>query len=209
MATFSFRCTDADKQQISDMLLNYAAEEKGKIILEKLKQHSQDDMKKEIESLNAKISDLQQQTSHLQAVNGDLQVENEHLQDVNKCLQTENERLQNVNENLQTENNDLQEKNKELQDVNVAIQEAYKKQTAEQTEDELHFAVPEPAKSLLNEYAHRLNVTQGDILIDMFIRYVTEQYNHWFFDFLVKKSEFKEVCGYTHQEVLKWLNANK
>ncbi|MDO4727066.1 MAG: hypothetical protein Q4A56_07615 [Porphyromonadaceae bacterium] len=191
MTTFSIRCSEELKERLQNNLENEATgNEKAEKIVNAL-----------VNAAN--IDRYEEEQSRLQA-------ENERLQSVNSDLQLQTKSLQAANDSLQAENNGLQEKNKELKDVNIAIEEAYKKQLSEYaTEGVMRFVVPEPARSLLDEYANRLNVKPEAILIDMFIRYVTEQYNHWFFDFLVKKSEFKDVCGYTHQEVLQWLNANK
>lgn len=205
MTTFSIRCSEELKERLQNNLENEATgNEKAEKIVNALVNAANIDRYEEEQSR------LQAENERLQSVNSDLQLQTKSLQSVNEDLQSAKEFLQAANDSLQAENNGLQEKNKELQDVNIAIEEAYKKQLSEYaTEGVMRFVVPEPARSLLDEYANRLNVKPEAILIDMFIRYVTEQYNHWFFDFLVKKSEFKDVCGYTHQEVLQWLNANK
>ncbi|MDR2824797.1 MAG: hypothetical protein LBB41_06335 [Prevotellaceae bacterium] len=76
-------------------------------------------------------------------------------------------------------------------------------------ERELRFTVPPLAWALLQEYAERLNTAPQNILIDMFLRYVIEQRNYWFFDFLVHKSEFLAVTGYAYSDVEKWLKSQK
>lgn len=72
--------------------------------------------------------------------------------------------------------------------------------------------LPEPTGTLLSITAERLSVkykkpvTPLDVLLDMFIRYTVEQYNEWFYPFIISKSEFKELCGYSARELKAWLD---
>ncbi len=194
MTTFSIRCSEEQKKKLNELLANHATgEEKVNFLL-----------KSAVNSIDACIS--KENEERLQSVNENLQQENERLQSVN-------ENLQNVNADLQATNEQLTATNRNLSDVNadleMRLQEMETRVQDVNNGKNLTFEVPEPANSLLREYARRLQVQPQDILIDMFVRYVTEQYNHWFFDFVVKKSEFKEVCGHSHTEVLTWLNEQK
>lgn len=67
---------------------------------------------------------------------------------------------------------------------------------------------------ILNELAKRLSeyykkeVTVGDILVDVPLRYVILQYTEWFFPFVIRQSEFKDICGVSYDGLKKWLKKN-
>lgn len=194
--TFSFRCSEEQKQRLNDMLQGCTTgEEKADFLI-----------KNAVNSVNADRHS--KNAERLQAANTGLHTEIERLQNVNSELQSANSRLQEDYKLLQTAFTDEQNANAALRGTTEELQKTLSTQSS-RPENEICFAVPEPANSLLKEYAKRLGVEPSAILIDMFVRYVTEQYNRWFFDFLVKKSEFKDVCGFTHAEVQQWLNAQK
>ena len=79
-------------------------------------------------------------------------------------------------------------------------------------ENEILFSIPEPYLSILKETAKRLGeklnrtVTLRDLFLDVPVRYVVEMRNEWFFPFVIKASEFKNICGYDHKELKLWLN---
>lgn len=194
MTTLSIRCSDEQKEKLNEALAEYTSgEEKAGFLLKSI-----------VNSVDA--DRYRQEAERIQNVYDDLQKETERIQNANNDLQG-------VNKQLTTDVSDLQEKERtyteRIQELKTRIQELEKKMCVELPHDRLSFTLPEPACSLLLEYARRMDVRPEAILIDMFVRYVTEQYNHWFFDFVVRKSEFKEVCGYTHAEVLNWLNSQK
>jgi hypothetical protein len=72
-------------------------------------------------------------------------------------------------------------------------------------ENEILFSIPEPHLSLLKATAERQNTTCKDILLDMFIRYTVEQYNQWFYPFVIKGTDFLTITGYSHDILKKWL----
>lgn len=194
MTTLSIRCSDEQKEKLNEALAEYTSgEEKAGFLLKSI--------------VNGVDADrYRQEAERIQNVYDGLQKETE-------CIQNVNNDLQEVNKQLTADVSDLQEKERtytfRIQELETRIQELEKNMCVELPDDKLSFTLPEPARSLLLEYARRMDVRPEEILIDMFVRYVTEQYNHWFFDFVVRKSEFKEVCGYTHAEVLNWLNSQK
>lgn len=194
MTTLSIRCSDEQKEKLNEALSEYTSgEEKAGFLLKSI-----------VNSVDA--DRYRQEAERIQNVYDGLQKETERIQNVNNDLQE-------VNKQLTADVSDLQEKERtytfRIQELETRIQELEKNMCVELPDDKLSFTLPEPARSLLLEYARRMDVRPEEILIDMFVRYVTEQYNHWFFDFVVRKSEFKEVCGYTHAEVLNWLNSQK
>ena len=194
MTTLSIRCSDEQKEKLNEALAEYTSgEEKAGFLLKSI-----------VNSVDA--DRYRQEAERIQNVYDGLQKETE-------CIQNVNNDLQEVNKQLTADVSDLQEKERtytfRIQELETRIQELEKNMCVELPDDKLSFTLPEPARSLLLEYARRMDVRPEEILIDMFVRYVTEQYNHWFFDFVVRKSEFKEVCGYTHAEVLNWLNSQK
>lgn len=194
MTTLSIRCSDEQKEKLNEALAEYTSgEEKAGFLLKSI-----------VNSVDA--DRYRQEAERIQNVYDGLQKETE-------CIQNVNNDLQEVNKQLTADVSDLQEKEHtytfRIQELETRIQELEKNMCVELPDDKLSFTLPEPARSLLLEYARRMDVRPEEILIDMFVRYVTEQYNHWFFDFVVRKSEFKEVCGYTHAEVLNWLNSQK
>ncbi len=82
---------------------------------------------------------------------------------------------------------------------------------------EQHFCVIKLGKVqslILNELAKRLSeyykkeVTVGDILVDVPLRYVILQYTEWFFPFVIRQSEFKDICGVAYDGLKKWLKKN-
>lgn len=194
MTTLSIRCSDEQKEKLNEALAEYTSgEEKAGFLLKSI-----------VNSVDA--DRYRQEAERIQNVYDGLQKETE-------CIQNVNNDLQEVNKQLTAEISDLQEKERtyteRIQELETRIQDAENCIHGEESGEKLAFTLPEPARSLLLEYASRMDVRPEEILIDMFVRYVTEQYNHWFFDFVVRKSEFKEVCGYTHAEVLNWLNSQK
>ena len=194
MTTLSIRCSDEQKEKLNEALAEYTSgEEKAGFLLKSI-----------VNSVDA--DRYRQEAERIQNVYDGLQKETE-------CIQNVNNDLQEVNKQLTAEVSDLQEKERtyteRIQELETRIQDAENRIQGEDSGEKLAFTLPEPARSLLLEYANRMDVRPEEILIDMFVRYVTEQYNHWFFDFVIRKSEFKEVCGYTHAEVLNWLNSQK
>ena len=79
-------------------------------------------------------------------------------------------------------------------------------------ENEIRFPIPEPHLSLLRETANRLSekfgqqITIRDILLDMFARYTIEQFNQWFYPFVINGDDFKKITGHTQKELKAWLN---
>lgn len=194
MTTFSIRCSEELKERLLAHLENEnTGNEKAEKIAKAL--------------VNAVNNDrYEQEQRRLQSVNENLQLVNENLQKEIEKYGLQTSELQALIAQKEAQISEIQGVADDLQ---VRLQKAEACLQSVNAENVLTFKVPEPANSLLGEYARRLQIAPQAILIDMFVRYVTEQYNHWFFDFAVKKSEFKEVCGYSHAEVTNWLNAQK
>jgi len=82
-------------------------------------------------------------------------------------------------------------------------------------ENEIRFEIPEPHLSLLNETKKRLSekyqttITIKDILLDMFARYSIEQFNEWFYPFVIAPEEFESITGYNHSQLKQWLKRTK
>lgn len=79
-------------------------------------------------------------------------------------------------------------------------------------ENEIRFPIPEPHLSLLRKTASRLSekfgqqVTIRDVLLDMFARYTIEQFNQWFYPFVINGDDFKKITGHTQKELKAWLS---
>lgn len=74
-------------------------------------------------------------------------------------------------------------------------------------ENEILFTIPEPHLSLLNATKERLGVSVRDILLDMFLRYTVEQYNQWFYPFVINGSDFENITGKSQKTLKLWLKA--
>ena len=85
-------------------------------------------------------------------------------------------------------------------------------QHAPMLENEIRFTIGEPHLALLQETVKRLSekygqaVSMKDVLLDMFARYTIEQFNEWFYDFVINGPDFKNITGYTQKELKAWLN---
>jgi len=80
------------------------------------------------------------------------------------------------------------------------------------SENEILFSIPEIHLQLLNETVKRLTgkygktVTIKDVLLDMFARYTIEQFNEWFYPFVIKGDEdFRTITGFTQKQLQAWL----
>jgi hypothetical protein len=72
-------------------------------------------------------------------------------------------------------------------------------------ENELLFTVKEPHLSLLREQAKRLDVPEYIILVDTFIRHTVNPRDVWEYPKPILANEFEKICGYTHDQILKYL----
>lgn len=78
-------------------------------------------------------------------------------------------------------------------------------------ENEIQFPIPDLHLKILNLLKERLSalygvqVTGKDIFLDMLLRYNVEQWNEWFYPFVIKSSEFKELFGKSQKELQLWL----
>jgi len=101
---------------------------------------------------------------------------------------------------------ELQEVNRKHQEDIGRLQEAVKIR-----ENQIIITLHTPAKEILEESCKRLStlfnreVTPADLLLDVFVRYSIEQYNEWFFPFVIKPYEMKQLTGYTAEELKAWL----
>lgn len=77
------------------------------------------------------------------------------------------------------------------------------------------YKVPEMHRKLMNEVCKRLSVVANrevsvaDVLLDMFIRYNVEQYNEWFYPFVVRPAELEDITGYSALRIKLWLKKQK
>lgn len=72
-------------------------------------------------------------------------------------------------------------------------------------ENEILFPIPEPHLSLLKETSKRLNASIKDILLDMFFRYTVEQWNEWFYPFVINGKDFENITGHKQITLQKYL----
>ncbi|MDR1585603.1 MAG: hypothetical protein LBS07_05460 [Prevotellaceae bacterium] len=72
-------------------------------------------------------------------------------------------------------------------------------------ENEILFSIPEPHLALLRATSNRLNAPMRDILLDMFLRYTVEQWSQWFYPFVIKGDDFKELTRYTQTQLKEWI----
>jgi len=86
------------------------------------------------------------------------------------------------------------------------------KEQAPLMENEILFTIPDIHLKLLSETVKRLSVkykstvTIKDVLLDMFARYTIEQFNEWFYPFVIKGDEdFKAITGCTQKQLQVWL----
>ncbi len=83
------------------------------------------------------------------------------------------------------------------------------------SENQLLLTIPEPTLSILSEVCRRLSekfgreVSPADVLIDGFIKYNVEQYREWFYPLTISEGEFFDICGYNHEQLLKWIRGGK
>ncbi len=84
--------------------------------------------------------------------------------------------------------------------------------TQEPVANQIMFTIDQPHLALLQETVKRLSeqygttVTMKDVLMDMFARYTIEQFNEWFYPFVINgDADFKAITGYTQKELKQWL----
>jgi hypothetical protein len=84
--------------------------------------------------------------------------------------------------------------------------------TPEPAANQIMFTIDQPHLALLQETVKRLSeqygttVTMKDVLMDMFARYTIEQFNEWFYPFVINgDADFKAITGYTQKELKQWL----
>jgi hypothetical protein len=76
---------------------------------------------------------------------------------------------------------------------------------------QIAFIISELQLQLLTETTRLLSekygitVTMKDILLDIFMRYTIEQYNEWFYSFVIKNGQFEAITGKTQKELIQWL----
>jgi chromosome segregation ATPase len=158
--------------------------------------------KTDVSGYTRKISELE---AELEAVRSDAARTESCLRN---DLTAENEALTLDNERLDSE---IAQKNEQI----AELQRQYENASGYlPKENELRFEIPQLQRTLLNETTKRLSqkfkkaVSEKDVLLDLFIRYTVEQYAEIdSFPFVIKKSELKELTGYSEKEIVKWLNA--
>ena len=84
--------------------------------------------------------------------------------------------------------------------------------TQEPVANQIMFTIDQPHLALLQETVKRLSeqygttVTMKDVLMDMFARYTIEQFNEWFYPFVINgDADFKAITTYTQKELKQWL----
>lgn len=111
----------------------------------------------------------------------------------------------------------IQEKLREANTKLVEYEERYRnlEESNKLAVNQILLTIPTPTFEILTECCNRLTIrynrkiTPADLLLDVFIRYNVEQYNEWFYPFVIRKEEFKEITGFTHEEIKKWLSKGK
>ena len=154
--------------------------------------------------------------------------ENSSLQDVGSCYKNLQEEMEaatgshrkQLEEVTVTHRNLVEEltatHRKQLEEVHGIIEEATGSnrnllESLKIRENQIIITLHTPAKEILEESCKRLatlfnrEVTPADLLLDVFVRYSIEQYNEWFFPFVIKPYEMKQLTGYTAEELKAWL----
>jgi len=78
-------------------------------------------------------------------------------------------------------------------------------------ENQIMFTIDEPHLALLKATVERLSakynatVTMKDVLLDMFARYTIEQYNEWFYPFVINGEDFHKITGFTQKQLKQWV----
>lgn len=167
------------------------------------------ELQNEITQLNKNLSIVQEHNSNLVSSTNSLTAEVYDANDTIAKVKKEHEELLQQYENLKasTESKSIID----LDDV------SYGNILVTKDDKEQHFCVIKLGKVqslILNELAKRLSeyykkeVTVGDILVDVPLRYVILQYTEWFFPFVIRQSEFKDICGVSYDGLKKWLKKN-
>jgi hypothetical protein len=100
----------------------------------------------------------------------------------------------------------LRNKKPEYIEVPVEIERLIEK---ELSENQLVINIPTCTKVLLFETANRLSkkynkvISAESILLNMFMRYTVEQYNQWFYPFVISSNEIEKLTGYSNREINK------
>lgn len=90
----------------------------------------------------------------------------------------------------------------------MALQDA---EPAPFPENQIMFTIDEPHLALLKATVERLSakynatVTMKDVLLDMFARYTIEQYNEWFYPFVINGEDFHKITGFTQKQLKQWV----
>ncbi len=166
-------------------------------------------LQNEITQLNKELSIEQENNNSLVSSTNSLTAEVYDANDTIAKVKKEHEELLQQYENLKasTESKSIID----LDDV------SYGNILVTKDDKEQHFCVIKLGKVqslILNELAKRLSeyykkeVTVGDILVDVPLRYVILQYTEWFFPFVIRQSEFKDICGVSYDGLKKWLKKN-
>ena len=157
-------------------------------------------LQNEITQLNKELSIEQENNNSLVSSTNSLTAEVYDANDTIAKVKKEHEELLQQYENLKasTESKSIID----LDDV------SYGNILVTKDDKEQHFCVIKLGKVqslILNELAKRLSeyykkeVTVGDILVDVPLRYVILQYTEWFFPFVIRQSEFKDICGVSYE----------
>lgn len=167
------------------------------------------ELQNEITQLNKNLSIVQEDNNSLVSSTNSLTAEVYDANDTIAKVKKEHDELLQQYENLKasTESKSIID----LDDV------SYGNILVTKDDKEQHFCVIKLGKVqslILNELAKRLSeyykkeVTVGDILVDVPLRYVILQYTEWFFPFVIRQSEFKDICGVSYDGLKKWLKKN-
>ena len=122
----------------------------------------------------------------------------------------------NVMEEAKGKINDLTSENQQLTAENADLkQQLFTANGLAPKENALVIELKKPTDILLSETAKRLaekygkEVSQQDILLDMFNKYTVEHLTEWFYPFLFSKKELETLTGYPYSVLRKWVYGEK
>lgn len=109
---------------------------------------------------------------------------------------------------LKAQNSQLQEQNQSLATLNQEMQKTIDDLHCESKNSILDFISDPFTRELLETVSSRLSVVTGNtslspiqVLLDGFLKYNIQQYNLWFYDFVMTKSEILKIANKYNPEI--------
>ncbi len=164
----------------------------------------------ELAETKQKLAESEQNFAELQQKFAEGQQNNaETLQSNAEDLQRIAELEQELAETQQT----LAETEQSLAEVQQRLAECEQNAVAQRANDSALFLEPQDwVRNLLDSTAEKLSAKYGHpvtpqmILLDMFLRYTIEQWNMWFYPFVLSDKEIEEASGLTMKQLHEYLN---